>query len=265
MAIKRPEAPQLDAIFATVDKIHRAEKRLAALRQQVVQEARALAEIPDKRLRIEAGFYAYWFAPDVPATDIAIGSTGKPHPGKLLKLAGPVSVGVPCNRCGEDLPIRSRSHMKEVLEQARSGPSSLPRYRLVCIPCQNALQEEALNDRMAECDAWDARQRELAKLSYAEFLQTPEFEETRDLHLWWLADRTHALECETCNADTSLGMYHKSAGDEGGFSDTILLCTSCRDALVAGGKLAGPPCEGNLILPELLASFLEAVRAELSY
>jgi len=265
MAIRRPEAPQLDAIFATVEKIHRAEKRLAALREQVAQEARALAEIPDKSLRIEAGFYTYWFALAVPATDIAMGATGRPHPSTLLKLAGAVSVGIPCDRCGEDLPIRSRSHMKEVLEQARSGPSSLPQYKLVCIPCQNALQKQSLNDRMAECDAWDARQRELAKLSYAEFLQTPEFEEARNLHLWWLSDRTHALECETCNADTSLGIYHKSAGDHGGFGDSILLCTPCRDALVAAGKLAGQPCEGNIVLPELLASFIEGVRAELSY
>ena len=139
MAIRRPEAPQLDAIFATVEKIHRAEKRLAGLREQVAQEARALAEIPDKSLRIEAGFYAYWFAPEVPATDIAMGATGRSHPGRLLKLAGPVSVGIPCDRCGEDLPVRSRSHMKEVLEQARSGPASRLRYRLICIPCQNAL------------------------------------------------------------------------------------------------------------------------------
>lgn len=265
MTIKRPEAPQLDAIFATMEKVYRAEKRLAALREQVAQEARALAEIPDKRLRIEAGFYAYWFAPEVPAIDIAMGATGRPHPGKLLKLAGPVSVGVPCDRCGEDLPIGSRSHMKDVLEQARTEPSSLLRYRLVCIPCQNALQEQPLNELMAESDASDARQRELAALSYAEYLQTPEFEEARNLHLWWLAERMHALECETCSADSSLGVYHKSAGEEGGFRDPILLCISCRDALVAGGKLGGSPCKGNLLPPELLASFVEAVRAELSY
>ncbi len=265
MTIKRPEVPQLDAMLATVEKIHRAEKRLAALREQAAEEARALAEISDRRLRIEAGFYAYWFAPDVPASHIAMGATGRPHPGKLLKLAGPVSVGVPCDRCGKDLPIRSRSHMKEVLEQARSGLSSLLRYRLVCVPCQNALDEESFGRREAECDAREARQRELAALSYPEFLQTPEFEEARNLHLWWLSDQTHALECETCNAETTLGIYHKSADEEGGLGDTILLCPSCRDALVAAGKLAGPPCEGNLIPPELLASFVEAVRAELSY
>jgi hypothetical protein len=265
MTIKRPDAPQLDAIFATVEKIHRAEKRLAALRDQVAGEARALAQIPDKSLRIEAGFYAYWFAPEAPATDIAMGATGRAHPGKLLKLAGPVSVGVPCDRCGQDLPIRSRSHMKEVLEQARSGPSSMLRYRLVCIPCQNALQEESLNELMAESDASEARRRELAAVPYAEFLQTPEFEQARDLHLWWLCDRTHALECETCSSDAQLGLYHKWAGEQGAHGDTILLCASCRDALVACGKLAGPPCERNLLPSELLDSFVEAVRAELSY
>lgn len=265
MTIERPEAPQLDAIFATLDKIHRAEKRLATLHEQVSREARALAEIPDKRLRLAAGFYAYWFAPEVPVADIAMGATGRPHPGSLLKLAGPVSVGVPCDRCGEDLPIRSRSHMKEVLDQARAGSCSWVRYGLVCISCQNALQEESLRERIAECDAAEARRRELAALPYAEFLKTPEFEEARNLHLWWLADRTHVLQCETCNAENSLGVYHKLADEEGELGGSILLCISCRDTLLAAGKLAGQPCEGNLIPPEFAASFVEAVRAELSY
>lgn len=265
MTIERPEAPQLDAIFATLDKIHRAEKRLAALREQISRDARALAEIPDKRLRIAAGFYAYWFAPEVPVADIAMGATGRPHPGRLLKLAGPVTVGVPCDRGGEDLPIRSRSHMKEVLDQARAGSCSWVRYGLVCIPCQNALQEESLNERVAECDAMEARRRELEALSYAEFLETPEFEEARNLHLWWLADRTQTLECETCNAEKSLGLYHKLGDEEGRRGGSILLCTSCRDALLTAGKLAGQPCEGNLVPPELLATFVDAVRAELSY
>lgn len=123
MTIKRPEVAQLDAIFATVAKIHRAEARLAALKEQVAQEARALAEIPDKRLRIEAGFYAYWFAPEVPATDIAVGATGRPHPARLMKLAGAVSIGIPCDRCQEDLPIRSRSQMKDILALSGGGPA----------------------------------------------------------------------------------------------------------------------------------------------
>jgi hypothetical protein len=116
---------------------------------------------------------------------------------------------------------------------------------------------------MAETDASEARRRELESLSYAEYVRTPEFQEARNLHLWWLTDRMHALRCQTCDAEASLGMYHKSADDEGGLGDTILLCTSCRDALAAAGKLAGPPCEGNLVPSELLESFVEAARAEL--
>ena len=150
MTIKRPKVAQLDAMFATVAKIQRAEARLAALKEQVAQEARAFAEIPDKRLRIEAGFYAYWFAPEVPATDIALGATGRPHPAKLMKLAGSVTVGIPCDRCQEDLPIRSRSQMKQVLELAKGTPSSIGDYRLLCIPCQIALDEERWQARRAE-------------------------------------------------------------------------------------------------------------------
>lgn len=265
MTIKRPKVPQLDAIFATISKIHRAEARLAALKEQVAKEARALAEVPDKRLRIEAGFYAYWFAPEVPSTDIALGATGRPHPGKLLKLAGAVSVGVPCGRCQEDLPIRSRSHMKEVLDLARDSRSSSGHPRLLCIPCQNALDEERWRERGAELDAHDLRQAELAAMSYAEYLQTPEFEEARDLHLWWLADRTPTLECETCNGESALGVYHKAPGEEAIYGDVILLCTSCRDALAAAGKLVPPAPEGNLIPPELGESIRQARRAELSY
>lgn len=265
MAIKRPEAPQLDAIFATVDKIHRAEKRLAALREQVAQEARALAEITDKRLRIEAGFYAYWFAPDVPSKDIALGATGRPHPAKLMRLAGPVTVGVPCDRCGEELPIRSRSQMKEVLDQAGTGPSSMLRYKLVCIPCQNELDEESFRRREAEYVSWEARRRDVAGLPYAEYLQTGEWEDACDRHLWWRGDQTGALDCETCGSSDRLGLYHKSLDGLGTADELTLLCTECRDALIAGGKLAGPPSAGNLVPPERIASITEALRAELSY
>lgn len=150
MSITRPDAPQLDAVLGTVAEIRHMEGELVALRERLAREARALAEISDKRLRIEAGFYAYWFAPEAHAKDIALGATGRPHPGKLLKLAGAVSVGVPCDRCGDDLPIRSRNHMKEVLQEAGKERSSSFRYRLVCVPCQNALQEESIAEIMAE-------------------------------------------------------------------------------------------------------------------
>jgi hypothetical protein len=265
MTIKRPEVAQLDAIFATVAEIHRAEARLADLKKQVAQEARALAEIPDKRLRIEAGFYAYWFAPEVAAKDIALGATGRPHPARLMKLAGAVSIGVPCDRCKEDLPIRSRSQMNEILELSSGGPWPSGHHRLLCIPCQNALDEERWRERGAELDAHDLRQAELATMSYAEYLKTPEFQEARDLHLWWLADGSHTLECETCNGESSLGVYHKAPGDEAIYGDVILLCATCRDALVAAGKLIPPPPEGNLIPPELGEAVRQARRAELSY
>ena len=162
MAIDRPKVAQLDALLATVAKIHRAEARLSALKEQAAGEARALAEITDKKLRIEAGFYAYWFAPEVSATDIALGATGRRHPAKLMKLAGAVSIGIPCSRCEEDLPIRSRNQMKEVLDRARRADPWPGAYRFLCVGCQNALDEERLLERMAECDAHDVRQRELA-------------------------------------------------------------------------------------------------------
>jgi hypothetical protein len=262
VTIERPKAEQLDRLLATVDKIHRAEARLASLKEQASHEARALAEIPDKNLRVQAGFYAYWFAPEVPATDIALGATGRAHPGKLIKLAGAVSVGVPCARCGEDLPIHSRNQMKEVIDLAREGQRSNAR-RLLCISCQNALAEESLREREMEVEADDLRRREIAAMSYAEYLRTPEFERSRDLHLWWLAEQARALECEACGADAPLGLYHKSQGDRGRYGDVILLCATCRDALLNAGKLVPPAPAGHHISPEMAHAVLETQRAEL--
>ena len=265
MAIDRPKVAQLDALLATVAKIHRAEAQLSALKEQVSQEAHALAEITDRKLRIEAGFYAYWFAPDVSATDIALGATGRRHPAKLMKLAGAVSIGIPCDRCQEDLPIRSRNQMKEVLDRARRADSSPGTHHILCVACQNALDEERLRQRMADCDAHDARERELAAMSYPEYLRTEEFKASRDLHLWWLSERTHALDCEACDGREALGLYHKAIEGGGARGDLILLCSVCRDALLAAGKLGEAPCEANLIPVELAQAVLEGLRAELSH
>jgi hypothetical protein len=265
MSIDRPKVAQLDALLATVAKIRKAEARLTELKEQAAREARALAEITDKKLRIGAGFYAYWLAPEVSATDIALGATGRSHPARLMKLAGAVSIGVPCERCQVDLPIRSRSQMKEVLHIAH-GADPLPEtYRILCVPCQNALNEESLQERMAEIDAYHVRQLELQAMSYAEYLDTEEFDEARALHLWWHADRYQALECEACDDGTTLGIYHKPPENGARLGGLIMLCAVCRDALLAAGKLGQAPLEPNLIPEELAARALEAARAERSY
>jgi hypothetical protein len=265
MSIDRPKAAQLDALLATVAKIRRAEARLTELKEQAALEARALAQIDDKKLRIGAGFYAYWFAPEVSATDIALGATGRSHPARLMKLAGSVSIGVACHRCREDLPIRSRNQMKEVLRDARVGDPLPGAYRILCIPCQNALNEESLQERMAEVDAYHARQPELEAMSYAEYLETDEFDEARALHLWWHADRYQALECEACDDGTTLGIYHKPPENGARRGGLIMLCAVCRDALLAAGKLGETPLAANLISQDHVEAVLEAARAELAH
>ena len=75
--MQRPENPQLDAIFATVERIREAEASLRALKARVAAEAHTLAEISDKRARVEAALYAYWYAPEVNASDISFGATGR--------------------------------------------------------------------------------------------------------------------------------------------------------------------------------------------
>jgi hypothetical protein len=124
-AMERPESSELDAIFATAAEIRATEARLKELKVQGSAQAQALANIADKKVRLAAAIYAYWYAPEINASDLSFGATGKAHPSALLKLVGPVSVGVPCERCGQDMPITSRANMKAVLDGVQNGPRAV--------------------------------------------------------------------------------------------------------------------------------------------
>lgn len=258
--MERPESNELDDLLASVDEFRKAEATLQELKQKIARKAHGLAAIADKKSRIAAGAYAYWYAPEVNAKDIAFGITGQLQPYTLLKLAGPVSAGIPCDRCHEDLPIRSRAQMKGTLDRIRDNHPSSEGYRVLCPPCEEAVREERLQAYLQETERQRAWQRELERMPYRQYLETPDWQNALYSHLWHCVYLAHALECETCDAGDGLGVYHKSAEDIGRSDDLVLLCTVCRDALIAAGKLAGEPCELNLVTKTLARQILQAHR-----
>ncbi|WP_293682378.1 hypothetical protein, partial [uncultured Phenylobacterium sp.] len=122
--------------------------------------ARGFASISDKSTRINAAFYAYWMLPDVSATDLALGATGRPHPAKLLKLGGSVVGDFKCDRCGDGLEVRSRNHMGDLMR----GQPWAEGYRLLCPWCAQEVSEERSRAHDAERKAQDARTAELQAL-----------------------------------------------------------------------------------------------------
>lgn len=261
--MRRPDHPQLDAIFSTVDEIRLGEERLSHLKARVATEAQALSQIADKQARIEAAIYAYWYAPEVNASDIAFGATGRTHPGRLIKMGGPVSLGVPCDRCTEDLPIRSRAQMKETLDRLR-GPVRWPEgYRVLCLLCEEAIHEQRRTSSDQLHVEQQRRRRELAAMRYDEYLKTADWREIRDRYLWSRAYEHQDLACETCTSTEERGVYHKTTEGLGGQDDLVLLCSTCRDALLAAGRLTGPPGDGNRLANHHVVQLLAARRAEL--
>ena len=246
MSMPRPVSAKLDAIFDTAEEIRATEAKLKALKVRGSEQAQALASIPDKRLRLEAAIYAYWHAPEINASDIAFGATGRAHPSALLKLIGPVSVGVPCDRCATDLPITSRAMMKETLDRAQGGARWFEGYRILCVPCQEAVTEERHAKWEKDQRQTQRRRAELRALPYGDYLKTEEWRDQRDWHLWMLLETRQAdLGCETCGAHGPRGIFHTTRERLGWGDELILLCETCETALRGADKLIGPPTPDN--------------------
>lgn len=264
--MEKPDCAELEAILATADEYRATEARLKALKAQGSAQAHALATISDKKTRLAVATYAYWFAPEINASDLAFGATGKAHPSALNKLMGPVSIGVPCERCAQDMPITSRTHMKDVLGGIQGGARWAEGYSIICVSCQEevmaARDVEYRKQERAQAD----RERVLAAMPYAVYLQTDDWLDQRDAYLASLLAFRHTnLGCETCGALGERGVFHKSLERLGSSDDIILLCDPCASALQSAGKLAGLPCEKNQLQPSTEKRIMAAHDAHYDY
>lgn len=245
--MERPDEPALDALDATIANIAAHEARIAELKQRLREETRQLENIQDPPRRLAAAIYAYWYLPEVRVDDLAwavVKSKAAQH--KFRELAGPVVTGINCDRCGDRLPITSRTQMKEVLERHRENRAQFAEgYRAVCEPCHEATMEERR-------DAYDRaeRQREqnaakLRRLPYADYLATEHWRRRRAMHLEqldWMYRRGHH-ECDVCKRQGDLDVYHKTVASVARehSDDLMLLCETCCKVLVVAGRIVPAP------------------------
>ncbi len=239
----RPDEAVLDALDATIADIAAHEERIRELKQRLRVETRSLESITDPPRRLAAAVYAYWYTPEVKAEDLAwavVKSKAAQH--KFRELAGPVVTAINCDRCGERLPITSRTQMKEVLERHRENRAQFAEgYRAVCGPCFDATMEARHEARERAEREYAARTARLRLLSYAEYLATDHWRRRRAdhlEHLEWMHRRGHH-QCDVCKGQDSLEVFHKTLASiaRERTDDLALLCVRCRDVLVAANRI----------------------------
>jgi hypothetical protein len=123
----QPKTPQLETLMATVAEIRQLQQRLKELKERTSTEAHALYDIADRNLRLQSAAYAYWYAPEVNAKDLAFGAIRQAHPSKLVKLIGSQPSNIPCVR-----PVRNQheDHVADGDGRTSSGWRSYVRRRI---------------------------------------------------------------------------------------------------------------------------------------
>ena len=242
--MKRPENAILDKIETTIAEIH-------ALREQLKLDVRAIEDIENKRTRIEVAIYAYWHMPEVSAEELAWAATKQKHPGRLLKLAGPITKGIRCDACGNELAIRSREQMKTVLQRLGKDAHWPEGYRVICASCEERILEDRRTEGDKDFSREEARLRWLGSLSYSEYLKTPDWATTLQNHIDYLRQerRSSILLCDVCGSEPAVGAYHKTLEHRGreGADDLLLLGDLCLSVVDSNSLIAGIPCNQNLL------------------
>lgn len=142
----------------------------------------------------------------------------------------------PCPSCGIDMPVTSRTKLRE-LQSAMNNPSrSWLLYSFHCDPCTIARNASRQEEYREQAERYQRRLRELRTMPYREYLQTPEWQERRKARL-----KAARYRCQVCNTkDQRLNVHHRTyerRGEEYA-RDLIVLCEPCHHTFHRNGSLA---------------------------
>lgn len=146
--------------------------------------------------------------------------------------AQPVSI-FSCLVCNDPLPVMGRTDLLRsiwalnyVVAPGKVGEyvPAKALYGLFCGPCRVDDQIDQDEQRRAEMEALQARQKDLQKMSYADYLLTPEWRAVRGRKLSMANHR-----CELCHDTESLNVHHRVYGRRGRelLKDLVVLCRTC--------------------------------------
>src|SRR2546426_2808896 len=105
----------MEELAVILTKIGEMEGARLALKEQLrTLPSRMARELSTPGERLEAARYLYWHILDLTAKDIKEGLLGTDEH-SLMKLIGPTTIELLCDRCEEPMEWRSRRHMQSIL------------------------------------------------------------------------------------------------------------------------------------------------------
>lgn len=179
----------------------------------------------DEETLLGAMRYLYWCVPEVKASSISK-VLGVPSPNQISTRLGNVKVRISCDRCGNDLSVKSRTELQERLRDLyKVSVRYAEGYTILCDSCREQVYTTRHEKQKAEEQRRLDRERDLATMPYTEYLKSPEWRERRSRML-----RSVGYRCQLCNrADKTLHVHHRTyerRGDEL-YKDLIVLCEEC--------------------------------------
>lgn len=164
--------------------------------------------------------YLYWYCADIFSPQEIARFVGMKDR-ELIQFVGTLDVDVQCTDCGTVYieTVKSRTALTEV----RRGKHRTLR----CAKCEREEQdrrEAAFRGSRQIRHLRDERLQQLKTMPYKEYLQTPEWQDTRKRAL-----RNAHYACQLCNANARLNVHHRTyvrRGDEY-LADLIALCEEC--------------------------------------
>jgi 5-methylcytosine-specific restriction endonuclease McrA len=144
--------------------------------------------------------------------------------------------GATCTICGLACKFKNRTEVNSFLmEQDRIARKRYPMRAIVCLDCKAQSIARRDSEDKAKSEARRTRERELRYMPYADYLQTPEWQEARKSAL-----KRAGFKCQTCSSGGNLHVHHRTYARRGCElnSDLIVLCAGCHQLFHDNGKLA---------------------------
>ncbi len=249
-AIERPPGKLLDVIDAIVRDMRDVEDSLRFLRKRLEDEVRNVREKADTEQELSAAAnYIYWMLPEVTSSSLIDGLEDRIGANASLLRKWNKPIPTVCEQCG--VMGKVHCHTREELHKLLGGKE---RWHFVCADCRAKEAEEAVASRnrfyarlsaegqvkrdaqaaaeQAKLEAQEKRLWELRRMPYADYLQTPEWQERRTRHLDSVGHR-----CQLCNASgPRLQLHHRNYERRGQeqFYDLLVLCRNCHDLFHKG-------------------------------
>lgn len=209
-----------------------------ALRDQFVAVAQQLITNADAETSKQLLGYMYWEAPAIPVSLVSEALGVKDR--EIQQVVGIYLLPVNCSNCQTEshVEVKSRNQLVEIQRALKSTKPSR-QFHYLCSPCQS--ENQAKNKESSA--RWEAERREQAErygelhtMPYREYLQTPEWQQTRIACL-----KRARFRCQVCNTgEQTLNVHHRTYERRGyeENADLIVLCHECHQIFHDKGELA---------------------------